>query len=62
MNQVILKPAAADVKVRKPDGSHLNEAGEAVTINSYWRRRLYDGSVVETQPEPAKKAAKPQEQ
>jgi hypothetical protein len=50
-----LRPAAG-VKVRRPDGKHLAEAGETVTMNSYWDRRLTAGDVVVGAP--AKAAAK----
>lgn len=41
-----LRPAAGK-KVRRPDGKHLAESGEAVELNSYWRRRLDAGDVIE---------------
>lgn len=54
MQTKFLKPAA-DLKVRKPDGRHLNPEGEPVELNSYWLRRIDDGDVVETAPpKPAK--------
>lgn len=42
----ILRPAPG-LKVRRPDGRHLAEAGEKVEINSYWLRRVTAGDVVE---------------
>ena len=44
--QAFLRPAEG-VKVRRPDGGHLAEKGETVTMTSYWQRRLADGDVVE---------------
>ncbi len=45
----ILKPAAG-LKLRKPDGSFLADEGEAVVIDSFWKRRLKDGDAVEVKP------------
>lgn len=45
-NQKKLRPAEG-VKVRHPDGRHLAEQGETVTITAYWQRRLAEGDVVE---------------
>lgn len=44
--QKLLRPAEG-VKVRRPDGAHLAELGETVTMTGYWQRRLADGDVVE---------------
>lgn len=56
----VLKPAPG-VKVRRPDGArkHLAEAGEEVTMSSYWRRRLAAGDVVEVAPAKAVAEVKP---
>lgn len=47
MATVVLKPAPG-LKIRMPERQmrHLSEAGEAVVLNEYWRRRLADGDVV----------------
>lgn len=50
MKKLFLKPADPKVKVRKPDGAHLDPAGEHVTPSTYWRRRIKDGDVVEARP------------
>jgi len=47
--QKFLRPADG-VKVRRPDGGHLAEAGENVEMDNYWRRRLTQGDVVEVKP------------
>lgn len=39
-------------RVRKPDTSLLDPAGEEVVIDSYWRRRLDGGDVVDKTPPP----------
>lgn len=44
----LLRPAASK-KVRRPDGKHLAESGETVELNSYWRRRLDAGDVIEVE-------------
>lgn len=44
---ITLKPAVAGVKVRKPDGAHLKEAGEKVELTTFWIRRLAAGEVIE---------------
>lgn len=41
---VTLKPQPG-VNVRKPNGQHLAEAGEAVVMDGFWKRRLKDGDV-----------------
>lgn len=43
--QQVLRPAKG-VKVRHPDGRHLAEDGERLTMSSYWQRRLAAGDVV----------------
>ena len=43
--QQFLRPAKG-VKVRRPDGRHLAEDGETVTMSAYWQRRLAAGDVV----------------
>lgn len=37
--------AAAGRRVRKPDGTLLDEQGESVMWSSFWLRRLRDGDV-----------------
>jgi len=44
------------LKVRKPIGKHLADAGEWVDRDSYWLRRLADGDVEEATP-PAEPSA-----
>lgn len=46
-----LRPANG-LKVRHPDGRHLADDGEVVTLTNYWRRRLAAGDVIaEGEPE-----------
>lgn len=50
-DRVFIKPAPQPagqppLKVRKPIGGHLPEAGDWVNLDSYWRRRIKDGDVV----------------
>ncbi|MBS4046186.1 MAG: DUF2635 domain-containing protein [Alphaproteobacteria bacterium] len=47
--------AAEGKRVRKESGGLLANDGEAVPRNTFWRRRLKDGDVIET----TAKAAKP---
>lgn len=49
-NRVYLKPAKAEVKVRKPDTSHLAADGEWVPLTTYWKRRLATKEVVKARP------------
>ena len=53
---VNVKPAPG-LKIRMPERKmrHLSEAGEAVEVNEYWRRRLADGDVVKVEPKRAHK-------
>ena len=44
----LLRPADGR-KVRRQDGKHLAEGGETVELNSYWRRRLEAGDVIEVE-------------
>ena len=49
MTEKKLKPRDGLV-VPLPDGSgFLSDKGQTVTIDSYWRRRLQDGDVVEVE-------------
>lgn len=55
IEKIFLRPAVVGgqtLKVRKPVGGYLAERGESVVQDSYWRRRLKDGDVVEAK-EPA---------
>ena len=53
---MFLKPADG-LKVMDPARrDYLPEAGRAVTLDNYWRRRLADGDVIEATP--AEKAGK----
>lgn len=36
--------------VRHPQGGHLAASGDHVVLDSYWRRRLADKSVIEGKP------------
>lgn len=45
MNKLLIP--AEGTKVRKPDGKHLDPAGEIVEMSSYWARRLASGDVAE---------------
>lgn len=57
MTRIYLKPAldksaqqdkgqpAARLKVRKPVGGHLADAGEWQNLDSYWQRRINDKDV-----------------
>ncbi|CAM3169711.1 DUF2635 domain-containing protein [Moritella viscosa] len=56
-----IKPKEPDVRVRKPDGSHLEPEGESVTRSSYWLRRLRDGDVELIVADDDKPAAQKQE-
>lgn len=62
MKNVTLHPASKKMNVRKPDGSHLNEKGEEITLNAFWYRRLRDGSVTcNNSPAPTQGVAKQKE-
>lgn len=50
----VIKPADG-IKVRRPDGQHLSESGEAVEMSTYWTRRLLSNDVIEVVPESADK-------
>jgi len=46
MCKIIIKPAPG-LKIRNPINQiHIKSEGEAVENNTFWRRRLKDGSVV----------------
>lgn len=54
MTEIILKPREG-LMVPLPDGAGvLPDKGQKVQINSYWRRRLMDGDVVEVGATPKK--------
>ena len=55
MNTVTLYPN--NTLVRKPDGSHLETHGEEIKMNSFWYRRLRDGSVTCKKPKEPKEGA-----
>ena len=58
MTKVMLKPAAGKL-VRDPvTRKHLAEEGELKPKNTYWRRRLRDGDVVEVSTPKTAKASK----
>lgn len=50
--QIHIKPATADLKIRLPDRpmEFLPAEGALVEKNTFWLRRLRDGSVVEAKP------------
>jgi len=53
--RVFLKPASGKT-VRDPvTGTPLPKDGASVTISTYWRRRIKDGSVTKSKPAPEKK-------
>jgi hypothetical protein len=54
MTRIFVRPApdksadaqpGARLKVRKPVGGHLADAGEWQNLDSYWQRRINDGDV-----------------
>ncbi|MGE0487313.1 MAG: DUF2635 domain-containing protein [Gammaproteobacteria bacterium] len=55
-----LRPRTPDLIVRKPEtGLPLDVNGEEVVMNTFWRRRLKDGDVIEMKaqkPKPDPKA------
>ena len=38
------------LKVRHPQGGHLDPAGAHVVVNGYWRKRISEGSVTVGEP------------
>ena len=62
MKTVILKPKKKGLKVRKPDGSHLEPEGEKVSYNAYWVRRINEGDVVQLKSLPNKEPAPAKEE
>lgn len=50
--KIRLKPAKAGVKIPNPfNGKFLQEEGEVVELNKFWRRRINAGEVVEVKEE-----------
>lgn len=47
-----------DLKVRHPQGGYLAPTGDHVVVDSYWRKRISDGSVIEAEP-PVEQPAEP---
>lgn len=45
MEQKLIKPARENVRVRKPDGTHLSPEGERLNVCAYWLRREAEGDV-----------------
>jgi hypothetical protein len=43
--KTVIVPGRPGLKVRKPDGGHLDEDGEPVVWSTYWQRRKNDGDV-----------------
>lgn len=58
MNATKLLQPAPGLKVRHPDGRHLDPAGELIEMSAYWFRRLAAGDVVEAAPPAPAKAPK----
>lgn len=59
MRIVFVKPKTG-IQVRDPiTGQHLASTGEEKSLNTYWRRRLRDGDIEITKPNP-KMAANPE--
>ncbi len=57
MQRIFIKPAAGKV-VRDPvTRRRLPEDGVFVSVSTYWRRRLKDGSVTKSRPAAEKKPA-----
>lgn len=56
--RVYLKPARADLKVRKPDRTHLPAEGDWVDMDTYWDRRIKAGDVVKAKPTKTSTASK----
>lgn len=52
MEKIFVKPAAPELRVRRPEANHqvLAPAGEHVPRDSYWLRRLREGDVVLAEP------------
>jgi hypothetical protein len=49
--RIFVKPASPDVRVRNEHTrQHIAESGELVPDTSYYRRRIADGDLVETEP------------
>jgi len=46
-----IAPAAVGLRVRCPDGHVLDPAGETVTWETFWERRMRDGDIVEARSE-----------
>lgn len=46
MEQIFVKPATPELKVRKPVNGYLAAGGEFVNAEGYWLRRIADGDVV----------------
>ncbi|MCZ6928680.1 DUF2635 domain-containing protein [Serratia marcescens] len=44
MKTKILKPKNG-IKVRKQNGEYLSAAGETITLNAYWLRRIAEGDL-----------------
>jgi len=55
MTQSAFLVPAEGLLVRHPQGGHLAAEGDTVVLDSYWRRRIADGSVTEGK----KKGSKP---
>lgn len=55
--QTVLVTPVKGVRVRKADGTFLDEKGENLERTSYWLRREMDGDVTITEPRQAGKSA-----
>lgn len=59
MSQTVYLVPAKDLLVRHPQGGYLKPEGDHVVLDTYWRRRLAEKSVMPgTPPKAAKPAAR----
>lgn len=57
MSKTVYLIPEGKLKVRHPQGGHLPAEGDYVVLDTYWRKRLADKSVIEGKPpKPAKTA------
>ncbi|MBK3748268.1 DUF2635 domain-containing protein [Stutzerimonas balearica] len=61
MSQPVFLVPAEGLKVRHPLGGHLKPEGDFVVLDSYWHRRMADGSVATGTPPTRKRQAAPKE-
>lgn len=58
MSKTVYLVPGKGLKVRHPQGGYLADEGDTVVLDSYWRRRVAEGSVTEGKAPSAKKGAK----